>query len=98
MSWYVQQQDSLTLKVWIQPGAKKTVIVGAQGDFLKIKLRALPIEGKANIALIKWLSKLLNVPQKNIVITHGLQSRQKTIVIKNYYLNQGTIEALGDFL
>ena len=64
------------------------VIAGARKDFLrqegkltKIYLRAQAIDGKANKALIKFISEHYNVPKAQIDITKGLKSRNKTITI-----------------
>ncbi|OGT27144.1 MAG: hypothetical protein A3I77_00465 [Gammaproteobacteria bacterium RIFCSPLOWO2_02_FULL_42_14] len=41
-----------TVKIYLQPGAKKSEICGKHGEYIKIKIQAPPIDGKANEALI----------------------------------------------
>ena len=54
--------QGLSISVKVVPGASKTVIVGFEGDFVKIRLAAPPVDGKANRELIDYISKLLSVP------------------------------------
>lgn len=68
-------------QVYIQPGARRNEIVGKHGDRLKIKINAPASENQANEALIDFLSEKLQLPKKNIRITHGLKSRNKVVKI-----------------
>ena len=70
------------LKLHIQPGASKNEISGIHGDRLKIKLLSPPVEGAANKALIDFLAFLLNIKKKEVVITQGMRSREKTVKIE----------------
>ncbi|GMO47241.1 MAG: DUF167 family protein YggU [Termitinemataceae bacterium] len=51
----------------------------ASGHQLKIKIAAQPEDGKANAALIRFLSKQLACPKSEIAIINGEKSRCKTI-------------------
>lgn len=79
--WYRCGTDALTLTLHIQPGAKRTEIVGLHGDSLKIRLAAPPVEGRANEALLKFLAGLFAVPLRSIEITQGGQSRRKVVSV-----------------
>lgn len=82
MTYYRIESNTVILRLYVQPGAKKTEIIGLVGDALKIKLAALPIEGKANIALLNYLSKLFKVPKSQIRLKSGENARHKTFEIK----------------
>lgn len=71
----------MKIKVHIQPGAKKDEIVGQYGDAIKIKLKAPPMQGKANEALIDLLAEKYGVKRSEIKIIHGLTSRDKIVSI-----------------
>lgn len=49
---------------------------------LRVKVRAVPEDGKANAALIKLLSKTLHIPQSQITIVLGMTSRIKQVEIE----------------
>ena len=76
------QGEDLILHCHLQPKASNDDIVGVHGDRLKIRITARPIDGKANEYIIKWFSKLFNVPKGDIEILQGELGRQKTIRIK----------------
>lgn len=49
---------------------------------LKVRVRARPIEGEANDALIRMLAKSLGVPKSSISVGRGGRSRSKMIVVQ----------------
>ena len=62
--------------------AKKTELVGKQDNFLKIKLNAVPENGRANKELIKFLADYFNTAKSNIEIVRGLKNKNKLIRIE----------------
>lgn len=67
------------MNVHIQPGASKSEIAGLHGDALKIRIRARPVEGAANLALTEFVATCVGVPRKAVKILRGEKSRQKTV-------------------
>ena len=55
--------ETLEIRLYIQPGAKATELSGLHDGRLKVRLKAAPVEGKANQALIAYLSDQFKVPQ-----------------------------------
>ena len=49
---------------------------------LKVRVRARPVEGEANEALIKLLAKTLGVSRSSVVLARGGQSRLKMIAVE----------------
>jgi uncharacterized protein (TIGR00251 family) len=72
---------SATLTLHVQPGARKTEIVGLYGDALKIRLAAPPVDGKANAALIEFVADRLSLPKSAVRLASGQTSRRKTLEI-----------------
>jgi uncharacterized protein (TIGR00251 family) len=70
------------LKVRILPGARKDEIVGWTAGCLKLKIAAPPVEGRANKALIKFISKKLGVKVRQVSLNKGEKSREKTLHIE----------------
>jgi len=80
VSWRrVERDGSVTLEIHAQPGVKRTEVAGVHGGYLKIRLAAPPIEGKANDALIAFLAKQFGVPQSAVTILRGHAARRKTV-------------------
>ena len=68
-----------TFSVKVHPHARKNAITGELGEALKLALTAPAIEGKANVACIKFLAEVLGVPRSSITIVAGETSRQKRV-------------------
>lgn len=79
--WLRADGEGIILALHIQPGAKKTEIVGLHGDALKIRLAAPPVDGKANEALIAYVAEQLGIPRHQIELISGQTSRGKRIRI-----------------
>lgn len=74
------KEDGVLIKIRISPNASKNQII-LDGDTIKLKVTAQPIENKANKAVVEYLSKLLKVPKTSISIVKGDTSKDKTLFI-----------------
>jgi uncharacterized protein (TIGR00251 family) len=81
MNWFRQEGKSIVLVLHVQPGAKRTEIAGLHGEALKIRLAAPPIDGKANEALLSFIAKTFGVPQREVELLRGGQSRHKMVKV-----------------
>lgn len=82
VNWYrYDEANHLVIHVHIQTGAKQTAADGLHGNALKIRLAAMPVNGKANALLVKFLAQQFAVPISRIDIKRGDKSRDKVIVI-----------------
>lgn len=73
---------SARLKVRVQPGAKRSEVVGWQGDTLRVRVQAPPLEGRANAALIDLLARALGVPRSHVWLERGETSREKVLGVE----------------
>lgn len=80
--WYQRKEDSLTLTVHVQPGAKRTEVIGLHGDALKIRVAAAAVEGQANARLLDFLRKAFKVTASRISLKQGEHARRKVIEIQ----------------
>lgn len=73
--------------VKVRAGAKENsigeFIFTDNGAYLKISIKAVAEDGKANLMIIAYLSKQWKIPRKNIEIIQGLTSSYKIIALKN---------------
>lgn len=77
-----EANGAVTFAVKVVPRASRNEIAGVEGDALKIKLTAPPVEGKANEALIKFLAELLKVSRSQIEIVSGEKSKHKMVRVR----------------
>ncbi|MBK9324114.1 MAG: YggU family protein [Bdellovibrionaceae bacterium] len=71
----------IKLTVFVQPKSAKNQIVGLHNGALKIKIAALPVDGKANTELTNYLAQLLDIPKRQIEILKGDTGRNKIVEI-----------------
>jgi hypothetical protein len=72
----------------VQPRASRTAIAGLIGDAVKLAITAPPVDGKANQAVIEFLSDLFRVPKSSIVIVSGETGRNKLIAVRSLTAEQ----------
>ncbi|MFA6172394.1 MAG: DUF167 domain-containing protein [Kiritimatiellales bacterium] len=81
MEWIRETTKGVLLPVRAVPRASKNEIQGVHGDALKVRLQAPPVEGKANQALIRFLSDALDISRSQISVASGETGRNKTVLI-----------------
>lgn len=77
-----ETKDGIILNIRISPNSSKNEFIQNNGE-LKIKITAPPVDGKANKALVEFLSKSFKVPKSYFEIIKGETSKDKTVLIKN---------------
>jgi len=77
--WYRWENSALIIRIRVQPGASRDGIVGVHGERLKVRLRAPPVDGKANAGLIRFLAAVFGVTRSSIEILTGSGSRDKQV-------------------
>ena len=83
-----EANGAVTFAVKIVARASRNEIAGVEGDALKIRLTAPPIEGKANAALVNFLAKFLNVSRSQIEIVIGEKSKHKMVRVRGVTATQ----------
>ena len=76
-----ETKDGLIVNIKISPNSKRNEIVREE-EYTKIKITAQPIDGKANKALVEFLSKNFKIPKTSIKILKGETSKEKTILFE----------------
>lgn len=80
-SCVVERPEGIEIRIYVQPRASKTEIIGLHGEALKIRLAAPPVDGQANAELCRYLARHVGVPQKDVQMKSGGSSRQKRVFI-----------------
>lgn len=73
--------NHLVLLLYVQPGASNTQVCGEHDGRIKIRLKAPPVDGKANEALCAFLAEAFGVRKAQVVVCAGETSRLKTVEI-----------------
>lgn len=76
------------MALYVQPGAAKSEISGEFNDRLKLRIKAPPVDGKANKAVIEFLAQLFGVAKGQIQIYRGTTGRNKTIQISGISIDR----------
>jgi len=81
--WKIEESaGGVTFAVRVIPRSSRDQVTGVQGDALKVKLTAPPVEGAANEELIGFLAKELGVAKRLVSIVSGGKSRSKVVHIE----------------
>lgn len=81
MSWYRWDGAALRLNLRVQPRARDDAFGEPLGDALRVRLKASPVDGKANARLIEFLAGACGVPRQRVRIVGGAHGRSKVVVI-----------------
>ena len=74
--------DGARLSLRVQPGAKRSEVVGWQGEVLRVRVQAPPLEGRANAAVVELLARALGIPRGRVTLERGEASRDKVIAVE----------------
>ena len=72
----IQNKKIFDVKVITKASVDKIYL---ENNIIKVKIREIPENGKANKAIIELFSKTFKIPKKDINIIKGLKSSNKTI-------------------
>lgn len=75
--------DGSFIKLKVKPKSGRFKITKLEGDKLYVSLKSQPEKGKANQELISNLARIFGVKGTDILITSGLRSRHKTILVSS---------------
>ena len=94
LEWLNETSEGLDIKVRAVPRASKNEIQGIHDQALKIRLTTAPVDGKANQALVRFLSKELHISKSQIHLKQGETSRHKMLRITGLTKEQ-LLERIG---
>jgi uncharacterized protein (TIGR00251 family) len=74
----------MLISVKVIPRSKKNSVEWeseVEGEGLRVRLTAPPVDGAANEALVGFLAERLGVPKRQVVVVRGAKSRQKVVEV-----------------
>ncbi|RJF93697.1 DUF167 domain-containing protein [Sphingomonas cavernae] len=69
----------ITVSVRVTPRASRDAVLEPKGGWLPVRLRAPPVEGAANGALVRFLASALDLPRRDVMIRSGEAARLKHV-------------------
>jgi uncharacterized protein (TIGR00251 family) len=83
MGQYIRKSKTgYAINLYIQPGSRKTEIVGLHDGALKIKIAAQATDNQANEAVLRFLQKKLQLRKQDLELIQGEKSRHKVIEVQ----------------
>jgi len=79
----------------VQPRASRDQVLGLRGEAIAIALKAPPVDGAANAALLKLLAHTLHLPLSAIELVRGATGRSKWIRVDGWSAEQVRAALLG---
>ncbi len=78
-----ETEAGVVFTVHVQPRASRNEVCGIQGEELKVRLTAPPVEDAANRLCIEFLADLLGIAKSRVAVIAGAKSRHKTIRVSD---------------
>ncbi len=81
MSWHQPWKEGVAIIIKATPRASRTACLGEEAGWLRVAVKAPPVDGKANDAIRLWLSETFNLPRTAPTLISGQTGR-----LKRWYL------------
>jgi uncharacterized protein YggU (UPF0235/DUF167 family) len=92
-SWCAVQGADLVLRLRVRPRASPEGIGGVRDGRLLVRVAAAPVDGAANERLIRILSRELATPLAMLILTRGVTSRDKDVLVRAAAARHGELVA-----
>jgi uncharacterized protein len=75
-------EPTTRLRIRVSPGARRTELVGRQGEAWKVRVAAPPERGRANDAVLKLLAERLRIAAAKLTLVSGASARDKVVELR----------------
>ncbi|MBO6167457.1 MAG: YggU family protein [Kiritimatiellae bacterium] len=73
--------DGVIINVRAQPRSSRAGIDGIIGDAVKVRIKAAPVDGKANKELIETVADAFSLPKSRVTFKSGETSKTKRLLL-----------------
>ena len=80
--YWTETPEGVILNVRAQPRSSKAGLDGLLGDAVKVRVRAAPVDGKANKELGETLAAAFGVPKSAVSFKGGETSKTKRLLVR----------------
>lgn len=74
--------ETSRLRIRVQPGARRTEVVGMSDGAVRIRIAAPPADGRANAALVAFLAEALGLRPRQVRLLRGAGGREKLVELE----------------
>ncbi|XP_066155574.1 UPF0235 protein C15orf40 homolog [Euwallacea fornicatus] len=75
----LDSNKNILIQIHAKPGAKQNTITDVSDDGIGIQINAPPVEGSANIELVKFIASFLGLKSSAVCLERGHKSRNKVL-------------------
>ena len=79
MSWIAPASGGCVLTVKACPRANRTEVAGIDAGWVRVRIQAPPVDGKANAELVQFFAKQFDLPKRAVEILSGDTGRLKRV-------------------
>lgn len=90
------RDSQVVFKVQVVPRASRSEVVGEHNGSLRVRIAAPPVDGAANLELVRILAKAFKVSRSAVKIVSGHSGRLKQVSIDG--APQRILELMSDML
>jgi uncharacterized protein (TIGR00251 family) len=80
-TWWSARDGAITVAVRVTPGARRSEVIDASGDRLRIRVAAPALDGRANAEVQRFVAARFGVRRSAVSLLRGERSRDKTLRI-----------------
>ena len=91
-----EKDGVLYVPVRVKPRASRTRVLGVKQGALEVAVAAPPVDGAANLALLKELARHLGVPRTQLTLVAGSSSKHKRIAVQGITLDRCRERLVGE--
>lgn len=79
---FEDKDGALRFEVRVAPRASRDALLGVHEGALKIALRAAPVDGEANAALLAFVARAMGVAKRDVSLVAGATSKRKRVEVR----------------
>jgi uncharacterized protein (TIGR00251 family) len=87
-----ERADGALVSVRLKPRAGTDRIDGERAGALEVRVKAAPVEGRANEALLRLLAKRLRRPRSTLELVRGRRGRNKQVLVRGMSAHEVELE------
>src|SRR5688572_23075758 len=76
-----RHDEGAVMAIVVAPRSGKTIIDRVEGDAVRVRVAAPPVDGAANTALLRYLADVFDRPKSSVCLISGATGKRKRVLI-----------------